>query len=319
MNTDPHSVDPHRAAAARPAPAVSTAPAAPVRRSSSSLCARGALLLPLALLAAACEKDRAEAPAAPAPAASPVPPPPPPPAQAPPWAGRAAAPTTGATVSGTAVLTDAAALPRPVPESRGSDPFCARTPAIDESLVTGPGGALRDVLVRVTAGGGGPYAPPAEPAVFTQERCVYKPRVLAAIEGQEVLVRNADGTLHNVHALLGPRTLFNKIQLNEQAPPIRFRGEPTAGLVRLRCDVHPWMAASLWTVRNPFFAVTAADGTFTLRNLPPGDYTIEAWHERLGTQQSTLTIPAAGGAAPPPRLTFRFSLKNQLTPATSGG
>lgn len=290
--------------------------ARPIRASFTLTQAQGLGLAGLFFLAPACERKTAPSGEAAAPASSAESAPSPPPA----WATRKPAPATGATITGSVVLIEPA--PPAAPQNRGSDAYCSKSGATDESLVVGPGGALRDVMVRVTAGGGGPYAPPSAPAVLTQEGCMYRPRVLGVVEGQEVLVRNGDGTLHNVHALLGPRTLFNKVQVNEQAPAIKFRGEGSATLLKLRCDVHPWMAAYVWTVDQPFFAVTAADGSFALRNLPPGAYTVVAWHERLGTQTASFTIPADGADAktpPPAPLVFRFSLKNQLTPGGQGG
>lgn len=224
-----------------------------------------------------------------------------------PAATRPAAPQSGATATGRASLIG---KPPPVEaQPRGSDPFCAGLVRTDESLVVDPRGGLQNVLVRVVEGGGGPYAPPAEPVRLTQAECRYSPRVLGVVRGQPVLVSNSDGTLHNVHALLGESTVLNQLQLNAQAPLIDLRqvvAVARTSPLKLRCDIHPWMAAYLFVLEHPFFAVTAADGTFTIKNLPVGEYVLEAWHERLGTRQAKLSVAAAAPASP---TEFRFALE----------
>ncbi|HRI51201.1 MAG TPA: hypothetical protein PLW65_13565, partial [Pseudomonadota bacterium] len=225
----------------------------------------------------------------------------------PPAATRPPAPQSGATATGRASLIG---KPPPVEaQPRGSDPFCAGLARTDESLVVDPRGGLQNVLVRVVEGGGGPYAPPAEPVRLTQTECRYSPRVLGVVRGQPVLVSNSDGTLHNVHALLGETTVLNQIQLNAEAPLIDLRqilAVTRTSPLKLRCDIHPWMAAYLFVLEHPFFAVTAADGTFTLKNLPLGEYVLEAWHERLGTRRAKLSVAAAAPASP---IEFRFALE----------
>ncbi len=221
-------------------------------------------------------------------------------------------PQSGAEVSGRAIFVGKP--PAVAPQPRGSDPFCAGVTLQDDSLVIdlgsgGPGGGLRSVLVRVLEAAGGPYQPPRSPVLITQSQCRYLPRVTGLVRGQPVLVSNSDGTLHNVHALVNGSTVLNQIQMNAEAPRIDLRQVATAATsnpLQLRCDIHPWMNAYVWVVEHPFFAVTAEDGSFAIKNLPPGDYTLEAWHERLGTRRSKLTVAAA---APPPKVEFRFTLE----------
>ena len=227
---------------------------------------------------------------------------------------RLPAPQTGATVTGRALLVGK--LPPAAPLLRGSDPYCARSPIPDEAMQVDPQGGLRNVLVRVVDGAGGPYLPPAEPVTLTQTACRYRPRVLGVIRGQPVQVSNSDATLHNVHALLGQRTVLNQVQVDAQAPLIDLRqavATATTNPLQLRCDVHPWMTAYLWVLDHPFFAVTGDDGTFAIANLLPGEYTLEAWHERLGTRRATLRIPPSPPSSTPPakpaRVEFRFTLE----------
>jgi hypothetical protein len=114
-------------------------------------------------------------------------------------------------------------------------------------------------------------------------------------------------------------SLVDQVQADAEAPLIDLRhvvagaaGNP----LTLRCDVHPWMTAYLWVLENPFFAVTAEDGSFAINNLSAGDYTLEAWHERLGTRRARLTIAPAAGPAKSAHAEFRFTLD---TSAPAGG
>jgi plastocyanin len=146
------------------------------------------------------------------------------------------------------------------------------------------------VFVYVKDGLGGLKFPvPSTPVVLDQKGCRYAPHVVGVQVGQGFEVLNSDSTLHNVHALPTANREFNT-------------GQPLAGLryshrfstrevmVPFKCDVHPWMRAYIGVLDHPFFGVTGADGTFTLTGLPPGTYTVEAWHEKLGTQTQTVTI-----------------------------
>ncbi len=221
------------------------------------------------------------------------------------------APQTGTTVTGRALVVGK--VPPAVTQAPGSDPYCARSPIPDEALLVDGQGGLRNVLVRVVEGVAGAYAPPSEPVLLTQSACRYRPRVLGIVRGQPVQVTNSDETLHNVHALLGQRTVLNLVQVNAAAPPIDLRPMLAAAKtnpLQLRCDVHPWMTAYLWVLDQPFFAVTAEDGTFSIKNLAAGEYVLEAWHEQLGTRRAKLSIPPSeAAAAKAAHAEFRFTLE----------
>lgn len=175
-----------------------------------------------------------------------------------------------------------------------SDPNCvqAGVTVTEESVVVGDGGALQNVFVYVKDGLGDLRFPvPATPVLLDQKGCRYVPHVLGVQVGQRVEVLNSDQTLHNVHATPTTNQEFNT-------------GQPLAGMkhnhqfstkevmVPFKCDVHPWMHAFIGVLDHPYFAVTGADGTFSLTGLPPGTYTVEAWHETFGTQTQTVTIGA---------------------------
>jgi len=187
---------------------------------------------------------------------------------------------------------------------RQADPFCARTPMKDEEVTVGPGGGLKNVLVRITQGISGNYEPPMTNATLDQSACMYRPRVQAIMAGQSLLVRNSDQTLHNVHAYRGPSTMFNQAEI-PGLPPIAKKFIESGSIIKFKCDVHPWMTAYVAIANNPFFAVTADDGTFSIPKVPAGKYTLEAWHERYGSKTSQITV----SAGTPATVTFQYSPK----------
>jgi plastocyanin len=173
-----------------------------------------------------------------------------------------------------------------------SDPFCAKQPAAkDEEAVVGPGGELKNVVVRIAKGLPAASPTPTDEVVLDQKGCVYQPRVVVAQAGQTVAIKNSDQTLHNVHTYKGPSTLFNQAQVYGQ-PAIKKKAPSVGDVVKFKCDVHPWMTGWLLVTDNPYFAVTGADGSFDIPGIPPGKYTVEAWHERFGTKQAEVTIAA---------------------------
>jgi hypothetical protein len=239
------------------------------------------MLAAACLLAAACNKSTSETPAAPAPPAPAAP------AAAP--AATAAAGAVGAgIVTGTVKLTG---TPPEMPMTkRAADPFCAKTPMKDEEVIVGPGGGLKNVVVRVSKGISGHYDPPALPLTLDQSACMYRPRVQAGVAGQALAIKNSDQTLHNVHGYRGPSTLFNQAEI-PGLPPITKKLPDTEQVLKFKCDVHPWMTGYISVSSNPFFAVTGDDGSFKIAGLPPGVYTLEAWHERYGVKTTDVTVP----------------------------
>jgi len=195
-----------------------------------------------------------------------------------------------ASIHGVVHFAGKAPEPRPVTTP---DPFCAAQNIKDEDLVVSPTGGLANVLVHVSQGAVGTYPPPTTEAVVDQTGCMYRPRVQAVLAGQTVQIRNSDQTLHNVHSYKGASTLFNQAQIPGGPPMTRTLG-PGGQIIKFRCDVHPWMTGYVGVVSNPFFAVTGADGSFTIDKLPPGTYTLEAWHERAGVKSSAPIAVAEG-------------------------
>ena len=173
-----------------------------------------------------------------------------------------------------------------------ADPYCLRAHpdgARLENFVVSNGG-LENVFVYVKDGLGDYYFDvPTEPVKLDQAGCLYVPHVTGLRVKQPLEISNSDETLHNVHALPMQNQEFNQGQ--------QFRGMKLTKtftvpevMVRFKCDVHGWMAAWVGVTTHPFFAITGADGTFELKGVPPGTYTVEAWHEKFGTRTAQVTV-----------------------------
>jgi hypothetical protein len=174
------------------------------------------------------------------------------------------------------------------------EPECVKLhprPALTEEVVVGDGSALQNVIVFVSEGlTNPPTDPPAEPAVIDQKGCTYHPHVLALQANQKLRIVNSDPTSHNIHPL--PR---NNREWNRSQPPGMPPLEESFAreeIIPVKCNVHPWMRSYIAVFKHPYFAVTAANGRFELRNLPAGSYTIQAWHEKYGNTEQKVTVAA---------------------------
>ena len=173
------------------------------------------------------------------------------------------------------------------------------TEPISDTVVVGTDNALANVLLRITSGPpiGRAYDVADEvaagripPAVLDQYGCMYNPRILAVMPGQEITIRNSDGIMHNVHAMPNINSEFNKA-MPKMTKKIDYTfQEEEQDPFPIKCDVHPWMGGYVSVLPHPFFSLTALNGKFEIRNLPAGTYLLEAWHEKLGTQTSTVEV-----------------------------
>jgi len=158
-------------------------------------------------------------------------------------------------------------------------------------------GRLANVFVRVTSGlpSGATFPRPSAPAVIDQDGCLYHPRVVGVMVGQGIEIRNSDPLLHNIKAVPTVNRGFNISQPQAGMSTTRTFTTPEI-MVPLECNVHGWMNAFVGVTEHPFFAVSGADGSFSVAGLPAGTYQLEAWHERFGTRTATVTV-ADGGTA----------------------
>jgi len=145
-------------------------------------------------------------------------------------------------------------------------------------------GKLQNVFVFVKSGlPDANFEIPATPITFDQRGCKYVPRILGIQTGQPLSVVNSDPTNHNIHPIPKVNREWNESQLKGQGPITKKFTRPET-LILVKCNQHSWMTAYIGVLPHPFYAVSAADGTFTIKGLPPGEYEIEAWHEKYGAK-----------------------------------
>ena len=185
-----------------------------------------------------------------------------------------------------------------------SDPACAKQHpdglTADTFLVSN--GGLENVFVYVKDGLGDYYFDtPTTAVTLDQKGCHYTPHVFGVRAGQPVEIVNSDPTLHNVNAMATVNQSFNMGQPIQGMKTPKVFAKPEV-MVHIKCDVHNWMNAYAGVLNHPYFAVTANGGSFELKGLPPGTYTVEAWHEKLGMQTQSVTVAAKEGKA----VTFAF-------------
>ncbi len=214
----------------------------------------------------------------------------PPPQRARPAGAKDVDPATAGSLKGRVAYEGPAVDTKPI--AVGSDAICMRenpNGIVRESVVVDNGG-LNNVFVYVKDGLGNYWFDTPTTAVrLDQKGCRYLPHVLGIRTGQPLEIVNSDSTLHNVHASGNVNQGFNFGQQIQGITNTRTFTAPEV-MVHFKCDVHGWMNAHAGVLDHPYFAVTAQGGTFEMTNLPAGTYTIEAWHEKLGTQTQQVTV-----------------------------
>lgn len=198
--------------------------------------------------------------------------------------------TSGSTVRGTVKFQGTVTKGKMI--NMAADPSCVKqhsSPVLAEEVITDSKGDVQNVVVFVSDGlGDRAFDPPSQPVEMKQKGCMYEPHVLALQTNQPLEVTNDDPTTHNIHPLPTNNREWNRAEIPGSKIEEGFSRPEIA--IPVKCNVHPWMRGYVAVFKHPYFAVTPKDGSFAIGNLPPGTYTIQAWHEKLGTAAQTITV-----------------------------
>ena len=201
------------------------------------------------------------------------------------------APASAGSITGKIQYAGKAPVRKPIDMS--SDPACVdahKGKAYDESLLVSSKGELGNAFVYIKSGlEGKHFAIPAQPVVIDQNGCWFRPRILGVQTGQQFQVINSDPVTHNIHPMAVTNREWNHSQ-GPGDPPMNRKFLQPEVMIPVKCNIHSWMHAYIGVVDNPYFAVSADDGSFTINNLPAGTYTLGVWQEKLGTLEQQVTI-----------------------------
>ena len=178
-----------------------------------------------------------------------------------------------------------------------ADPVCGSShssPVLSENFKMASDGSMAEALVylkNVNYNGG----VPSEPAVLDQKGCIYMPHVFGMVAGQELLIKNSDATLHNIHSMPKVNKEFNfampKVVKEKKATFSKSEPDP----FYIKCDVHPWMKTWVLVSDHPYFAVTDAKGNFSIEGIPAGTYEVVCWQEKFGKRTLTAEVTIGEG------------------------
>lgn len=198
---------------------------------------------------------------------------------------------TAGSITGTVTLEGKPPALRPI--NMSAEPYCQKahsSPVYPQDIVAGEKGALANVVIYVKDDlGKYSFDRPATPVVLDQRGCMYDPHIICLMAGQKLEVRNDDQTTHNIHPMPKDNREWNKSQA-PGADPIEDTFARAELSIPVKCNIHPWMKSYVFVFKNPYYAVTSKSGTFELKGLPPGTYTIEAWHEKFGSTEQQVTL-----------------------------
>jgi plastocyanin len=207
----------------------------------------------------------------------------------------ASAPATAGAIAGKVTFDGTPPAPRPITITK-DEAVCGRTPLFDESLVVGPGGGVKNTLVRIVDAGDAPPLPAPTPnATIDQNGCRFVPRVRIVPAGAPVDIVNSDGILHNIRTWSKDNPSFNRAQPKFKKVLTETFHKPE--IFRIACDVHSWMKGWVVVAANAYNVLSDETGAFELKDVPAGTYTVEFWHEALGSQTRKVTVPATGTAS----------------------
>ena len=201
-----------------------------------------------------------------------------------------ALPAVGQSISGVVHLDGPRPKRTPIALTPESRKLYDKHPLSEVKLVSAKG-EVQNVFVYVKKGlpTGKSFPAPRKGAQVNQKKSMFRPRVQGILIGQEVFMRNSDPVIHNVRSLSSENRPFN-IGQPAGTPDRKKVFKDKEGPIELRCDFHPWMRAYLFVMEHPYFAVTDAQGRFTIKGLPAGSYTLSIWHEAFGEQEQKITL-----------------------------
>jgi plastocyanin len=209
------------------------------------------------------------------------------------------------TISGVIAFTSTPPAPKKI--ATDADPACGqKNPNLSTEDTVVKDGKLANALVYIKEGtladgtkiADLSFTTPTEALTLNQDGCHYKPHVSAVMVNQKLSITNSDPTQHNIHFTPKNNPDWNQSQPNGAAP-LSHSFARSEILVPVKCNQHPWMKAYVAVLKHPFAAVSAEDGSFTIKGVPPGTYTVVAWHEggTTGTEKTMQVTVAANGAA----------------------
>jgi hypothetical protein len=207
-------------------------------------------------------------------------------------------PATAGTISGKIAYPHAVITRASI--SMASDEGCQKLHAgktvMDEPVIVGKSGGLANAFVYIQAGlEDKRFEPPKEPAMIDQTGCMFQPRIIGIQAAQPLELKNSDPVSHNIHPMPQNNREWNE-QQSPGTPDVQHKFARQEVMIPVKCNVHSWMHAWVGVVPHPYFTVTAPDGSFTWKNVPPGDYTIAVWHEKLGEKKQQVHVAASGVA-----------------------
>jgi hypothetical protein len=207
-------------------------------------------------------------------------------------------PATAGTISGSIVFHGAKPARQAISmeSEEGCQKLHAGKPVYDEPVITGKGGGLANTFVYIQTGlDDKKFELSKDPVTIDQSGCLFAPRIIGLQTGQALDLKNSDPVSHNIHPMPQNNREWNE-QQSPGTPAVQHRfGRPEV-MIPVKCNVHSWMHAWIGVVPHPYFAVTGPDGAFTWKNVPPGDYTISVWHEKLGEQKQQVHLAPSGTA-----------------------
>lgn len=185
------------------------------------------------------------------------------------------------TIKGTAIYKGK--ILAPSPSKTGKYQSVCGSEVQNESIIISKDG-LENVVITIS--GIKSKGKPASP-VIDQKKCRYEPHVLAMHKDSELKIRTSDPINHNIHTYAFDNDPINLMFTPGQENSYRF---DSPEVIKIECDLHSWMASWLVVVDNAHFAISNAGGTFEIADIPPGTYTVNAWHEVFGNKTETVTV-----------------------------